>query len=311
MNKTIGLVAASFVLVLMGSCGQNFPGYEENENGLHYKFFYKSEDGAKPQIGDYVVLSLLNKFNDSVIYDSRKVNPEKGVAQYYIEEARFKGALEEGLMMMSVGDSASFIISADSVLKYFPSDDSTDIYPKGSMLTFNIKLVQIRSKAEVQAERDSLYNEYMKAQSEMFKARKEEEKKQIAEYLKTNKVTVKPTASGIYYEEKRKGSGASPRIGDKVLVNYTGKFLDGNIFDSSENAGKPVEFMVDSTPGKGVIPGWVEVLQKMKAGGKATVLIPSSMAYDSTGVQDPYSGQYMIMPFTPLLFEIELVEVSK
>jgi len=163
----------------------------------------------------------------------------------------------------------------------------------------------------VQAERDSLYNEYMKAQSEMFKARKEEEKKQIAEYLKTNKVTVKPTASGIYYEEKRKGSGASPKIGDKVLVNYTGKFLDGNIFDSSENAGKPVEFMVDSTPGKGVIPGWVEVLQKMKAGGKATVLIPSSMAYDSTGVQDPYSGQYMIMPFTPLLFEIELVEVSK
>src|SRR5687767_7086283 len=134
-------------------------------------------------------------------------------------------------MMMSVGDSASFILSADSVLKYFPSDDTTDYYPAGSMLTFNIKLIGIKSKAQVQAERDSLYNEYMKAQMQMFKARKEEEPKMIAEYLKANQITVKPTETGIYYVEKAKGSGPTAKKGDKVTVKYTGKFLDGNIFD--------------------------------------------------------------------------------
>src|SRR5688500_18647972 len=105
MTKTLQFLTLSVMAALLGSCGNSeYPGYERNENGLQYKFFTQNEGGVKPKLGDYVVLSLLNKFNDSVIYVSRQANPDKGVAQYYIEDVKFKGSLEEGLMMMSVGD---------------------------------------------------------------------------------------------------------------------------------------------------------------------------------------------------------------
>jgi len=86
--------------------------------------------------------------------------------------------------------------------------------------------------------------------------------------------------------------------GDTVEVNYKGMFLDGKVFDSSEGSPVPVKFPI----GVGaVIKGWDEALTMMNVGGKAKILIPSELAYGANGAQN------VIPPYTPLVFEVEII----
>lgn len=136
----------------------------------------------------------------------------------------------------------------------------------------------------------------MAEQEALAKEAQGKEMPMLEKYLADNKVKVKPTASGLYYIELKKGSGNTPAVTDMVKVNYTGKLLDGTIFDSSEKNGGPVEFTLNQ-----VIPGWTEGLQLMRKGGKAQLIIPSALAYGPRG-----GGP--IPPYAPLTFEVELLD---
>jgi FKBP-type peptidyl-prolyl cis-trans isomerase FkpA/FKBP-type peptidyl-prolyl cis-trans isomerase FklB len=121
-------------------------------------------------------------------------------------------------------------------------------------------------------------------------------------FLEANKSKegVITTESGLQYKVLTEGSGAKPTTTDKVKVHYTGKLLDGTVFDSSVERGEPVTFNVT-----GVIAGWTEVLQIMPVGSKYQVWIPSELAYGSQG-----AGQ-QIKPNSTLEFEVELLEIVK
>ena len=109
------------------------------------------------------------------------------------------------------------------------------------------------------------------------------------------------TASGLEYVETEAGTGAQARAGDTVRVHYTGKFLDGKVFDSSISRGEPLEFPL----GKGrVIRGWDEGIALMKVGGKATLTIPPQLAYGESGAGG------VIPPNATLLFDVELVGIK-
>lgn len=110
---------------------------------------------------------------------------------------------------------------------------------------------------------------------------------------------VKTTPSGLQYEVLREGEGAQPEAGDRVTVHYTGKLIDGTVFDSSEERGEPATFGVNQ-----VIPGWVEALQLMKAGAKWRLFIPSNLAYGPNGAGN------IIGPNSTLIFDIELISVA-
>ncbi|MCX4259628.1 MAG: FKBP-type peptidyl-prolyl cis-trans isomerase, partial [Muribaculaceae bacterium] len=84
--------------------------------------------------------------------------------------------------------------------------------------------------------------------------------------------------SGLQYEVIEEGNGAQPTASDQVEVHYTGRLIDGTVFDSSVDRGVPATFGVTQ-----VIPGWVEALQLMKAGSKWRLYIPSSLAYGPQG----------------------------
>ena len=110
---------------------------------------------------------------------------------------------------------------------------------------------------------------------------------------------VKELAGGLMYKVVESGDGDSPAGTDTVKVHYTGKRVDGKVFDSSVQRGEPAEFRVNQ-----VIKGWQMALQKMKVGDKWMLYIPSDLAYGAMG--SPPS----IPPFEPLTFEVELLEVK-
>lgn len=109
---------------------------------------------------------------------------------------------------------------------------------------------------------------------------------------------VKTTASGLQYEVLKDGDGATPTAKDQVEVHYTGKLIDGTVFDSSVERGVPATFGVTQ-----VIPGWVEALQLMKAGSKWRLFIPSQLAYGPQGAGN------IIGPNSTLIFDVELLKV--
>ncbi len=111
---------------------------------------------------------------------------------------------------------------------------------------------------------------------------------------------VKSTASGLQYIVEKEGTGIQPTATDEVTVHYTGKLLDGTVFDSSVSRGEPATFPLNR-----VIPGWTEGVQLMKEGGKYTFFIPSDLAYGPQGVPNA------IPPHSTLIFEVELIKVIK
>lgn len=119
-------------------------------------------------------------------------------------------------------------------------------------------------------------------------------------FLKDNgaRAEVKTTASGLQYEVLEEGSGAMPAAGDQVTVHYTGRLIDGTVFDSSVERGEPATFGVTQ-----VIPGWVEALQMMKEGAKWRLFIPSNLAYGPNGAGG------VIGPNATLIFDVELIKV--
>ncbi|WP_317897409.1 FKBP-type peptidyl-prolyl cis-trans isomerase [Aurantibacillus circumpalustris] len=297
--KKAAILATAAITIVFGACSDSkFKGYTKSENGLHYKFFNHDESGAKVQVGDGIIISYVisKEKNDSVIVDSKSVSSDgTGSVTFTMRKSSFAGSFEDGMMMMAKGDSAAFIVSADS---FFLKTNGQNELPKGfspgESLKGVFKIKEIRTAKEIEenqqkqkAERDAL------AQEMQVK-----EKPAFDKYLSDNKIAAKPTASGLIYVETKKGSGQNPKATDIVKVHYTGMFLDGKVFDSSVERGEPVEFPLNQ-----VIPGWTEGLQLMKKGGKAKLVLPSAIGYGPQGNQG-------IPPYSPLVFEVELLDIK-
>jgi len=121
-------------------------------------------------------------------------------------------------------------------------------------------------------------------------------------FLATNKTKpgIKTLPSGMQYMVIKEGTGAMPAITDTVTVHYTGTLIDGTIFDSSVDRGEPAQFTVG-----GVIKGWTDALQLMKAGSRWKLFIPAEMAY---GNYSPPGSN--IPPGSLLIFDVELLSVG-
>lgn len=110
---------------------------------------------------------------------------------------------------------------------------------------------------------------------------------------------VKVTESGLQYLVLKEGNGVKPGPEDAVTVHYTGRLIDGTVFDSSVERGEPATFAVGQ-----VIPGWVEGLQLMSEGAAWRLFIPSNLAYGPHGTGP-------IQPNSTLIFDVQLIKVNK
>ena len=160
------------------------------------------------------------------------------------------------------------------------------------------KMTYDEAKAEIQKYFTALEEKQRAEAAKMADVNEAAGKKFLEENGK--RVEVKTTASGLQYEVIKEGDGEQPTAQDQVEVHYTGKLIDGTVFDSSVERGMPATFGVTQ-----VIPGWVEALQLMKAGSKWRLFIPSQLAYGPQGA----SG--VIGPNATLIFDVELLKVIK
>ncbi|MEY3367187.1 MAG: hypothetical protein RI973_342 [Bacteroidota bacterium] len=139
-----------------------------------------------------------------------------------------------------------------------------------------------------------------------MEAKKETEKKKNVEegqaFLKENgkRPNVVSLPNGLQYEVLKAGEGTKPTLENKVKVHYTGRLINGTVFDSSVERGEPAIFGLGQ-----VIKGWTEILQLMPVGSKWTVYIPQELAYGERGA----GGQ--IGPYSTLIFDIELISIEE
>ena len=195
----------------------------------------------------------------------------------------------------------------NSVLSNF-EDINNDLFMAGyynAIDSADVLIEKEKAQAVVQAYFQKNREKIMQKQQE--RAAKEAEKKYGAnkeageKFLKENVANegVMTTDSGLQYIVLKAGTGDKPTATDKVKVHYHGTLIDGTVFDSSVDRGKPTEFGVSQ-----VIKGWTEGLQLMSEGAKYKFFIPQDLAYGA----NPRPGG-PIQPFSALIFEVELLEI--
>lgn len=288
MKKSMYLVAMSLLLSAMAiSCGQKspFPGYKPTGTGLYYKEIVKGTGDAL-KLNDVIKVRLAYYVNDSLLFTTDNL-PEP--AYDMIRESLFQGDVYEGFRMMHVGDSMSFMINADSVFrKQFRAPIIPDYVKPGVFLRWEVKVEEAMTEEAFQ-----------QMKMDQMAAMQQQADDEFNAYLSANGITEQPQESGLIYVCTKKGKGPKPGYKQKVKVHYTGRLLDGTVFDSSVERGEPIEFEL----GVGqVIPGWDEGIALMSKGEKGVLYIPSNLAYGSR-----QAGE-LIKPFSNLIFEVELVD---
>ena len=290
--------------ILLASCGGKgvFPGYDEADNGTCFKLIVEGTGKVTADTGGVMFLKINLLFHnyktntDSIL---QNINEEAKTMSlpFPVRKCAFKGDFLDMFMRLHTGDSATFFVRLDSLkanyggMFSFPPRFDTMKY-----IGFTVKVDSLYSRSKYSA----LSKVAEKKQLEMMLAMQKEEASTIAKYIADNKITSKPTADGIYYIETLKGKGENITEGKNVKVMYTGKFTDGNVFDSNmKPGGQPLEFLVGEHK---MIPGMEKAVIMMKKGGKGTVIIPSSLAYGNGGGQ--------MKPYATLIFDIEVVDVT-
>ncbi len=297
-NKIIGIALAA--MVLAGCNG----GFKKGEAGMQYKII-SGNGGPTIKPGDFFTINFIIKTDaDSVLASSYENGRE---VPQLMQKSQTKGDVFAGLAMLSEGDSAIIKTNIDSTSKGRPRQPGL----KGKYMVYVIKVEKVIPKGNLSPEAFAAkYKDYLKSRADIAK---KQEPAKIKKYIDDNKLKLTQTPSGLQYVITTQGTGIKPVAGDTVQVNYIGKFTSGKVFDTSikseaqkaklqinpMNPYKPIKFPVGVA---GMIPGWNEAFLLFNKGTKATMILPSNLAYGEQGNQ-------IIGPFTPLVFDVELVDV--
>ena len=294
------LLLSVIMIIGMGCSMSNNSQQMETESGISYEFV-KNGSGEVPPDGGFWMMNIAyyNEKGDTIFSSAS----QGGAVPMNYTAAQFSknGSIEECFSLIGEGDSAVFYISADSLYKN-SSGRPTPPDLVGTKIKLCLGIEQVFSVEEFSA-----YS------AEKEKEQIEKEKKTIETYISEKGITAEVTEEGLYYEITQVGNGVKPQVGQKVKVNYTGTLMDGTVFDTSVeetakegnvyNPGRPYE-PIEFPIGQGnVIKGWDIGISLLSVGGKATLVIPSPLAYGNR------AAGALIQANSTLIFTVELVEI--
>ncbi len=278
-------------------------GFKKGTGGLLYEV-HADKGGAKIQEGDFISINLVAKTDgDSVLFSTY----ESGHPSLtLLPKPQTPGDIYTGIKLLAEGDSATIKTSIDSMFKKGQRRPPF----KGKYIVYEVKVEKVIAKGNLN---ETVFNgritNYMKGQADIM--RKAEPAK-VKKYIDDNKLTGVTTPSGLFYVITKPGNGDKPAVADTAAVFYTAKYLNGKVFETNvkevAQKNKTYNPMMQYKPihipvgVRGVIPGWDEGLLLLNKGAKATFVIPSKLAYGEQGYQ-------VIQPFTPLVFDVELVDI--
>lgn len=274
--------------------------YKETDGGLKYKIIEDNE-GKQAEPGDVMLMHLkyenavdtLNtwKFGNpiKVEFDSLDIVP---------------GSLEEGFLKLSGGDSAEFQVKNEILYERMNMKLPEQLKPeeRTQVLVKVDTVITLESRME--------YISKLKAtmlQDETVQAQLEKEKDTLKQYAQKHNLNYSETENGVLVAVVDSGSGEKVELKDKLIVHYRGKFLNDSTFQSSYEMGEPFYFRLGSAQ---AILGWDEALAGLREGSKAVVMLPSPLTYGTEGIYDEERKTYIIPPNTPLVFEVEILDVN-
>jgi len=280
----LGYLPLAVIIVVGCNSGGGAGGgttYKTTDSGFEYSFVI-DEDGKTAKINDFLTMNMkYTTMSDSTLFST--FTNQKPL-NFKFSETLFRGALNEGLQMMSAGDSANFLVSADKVY----GERLPPFLKSGDKLKYIVKMIKVQDASEMQKEKDAA-----------SAAQRGKDESLITSYINGNNLKAQKTDKGLYYIIDNPGSGPNPKAGQTVKVHYTGTLLDGTKFDSSKDRGTPFEFPL----GQGrVIQGWDQGIPLLKKGGSGKLIIPSTLGYGDRG------AGAKIPPNSVLIFDVELLD---
>jgi len=270
--------------------------FVKTASGARYKIV-KSENGKKIHLNDVITVNF-------------KLQTEKGRLLYssYENADVYKLQVHASEELMDLMDIFINLHEKDSAVIYVPADSAykdteasrPEFLPKKSSLVFLVKIESVQSEEEAIAEEKKAFDN---------------EREQLKNYLRDNNLEAKATRSGLIYVITHATQNASAQLGDTIFINYVARTINGKVFDTNIEAEarkanlqhadkeyKPISFIIGET---GIITPWEEGILMMNEGGSAKFIIPSFLAFGSTGL-----GK-IVKPYTTFVIDVDIVEIRK
>lgn len=281
--KLLTLSALSILICLTAVSCHKYSGFKHDSSGYYYHYFSCNEKNGQPQTGDFVVVNMGIHTKDTVISPMTQNN-------MLIDEL-YKGDIYCALRDMHLGDSATFIFDGPQFYEEFLGMGE---YPYGKSPIFvDLKLLKIMPKQDLE-KAEERYQEQKKLIRHI-------EDSLILDYVAEYRIDTK--TSGLYCTWNKKGDGPKAEKNQTVQVLLRGRRLDNSVFDNSTDPEHPISFEV----GKDQISRGVDAMvQNMCVGDQVTVVFPSSLAFGDKG-----NEVFQIPPYTPVVYDIELLKIIK
>ncbi|RYG53688.1 MAG: hypothetical protein EOO01_03675, partial [Chitinophagaceae bacterium] len=268
-----------------------------------------SGKGAKVAHGDFLEMHIARFYRtgriDSIIHDTRGSLPATEV----FDTASLPRPFYNIISQMSIGDSVIIRILSDSMFKADPAGMPPFI-KKGHYLVTTIKLLNIyKNEAQADSARQVAMTKALEIQNKKDEEQVKIDEQKLQDYFKKNNISPKKSPLGMYVEIQQEGTGNVLDTSTVAEVNYTGRTLDGKVFDSNTDPSfkhpEPLYVNLTNDPslGQGVITGWKDGLLMMKKGSRGKFYVPSNLAYGSRGAGND------IPPYSVLIFDIEVTDV--
>jgi FKBP-type peptidyl-prolyl cis-trans isomerase len=271
------LAIVMLLTMTMLACSSKYPGYDKTPTGLYYKLFKVGKDTIKAKEGDWVSMNMRYSYKDSTLFNSKAAMGTP--VRFQLPKSEFKGDIYEGIRLLSPGDSADFIINADSLfIKTFRQPKRPQFIDSNSVIHFFITMISVDSPGSLM----------------------KKEEMSLKQYIDEKKITVTPTASGLYFVETLQGKGIKIDSGAWVKAHFKVSLIDGKQVFSTVERGEPMEFEYGK---RFDTPGFEEGVSKMVKGGKATLIVPSKIAFGENG------RGAMVPPYSTIIYEVEIVDV--